>query len=316
MNLTESPKSKKIRWFLWLRITGIILFIVVLFRVDLKEIWEHIRVVSPLFLILAILSQLVLLLVKGLRWNRMSDRKNDREAYLQSMGEFMESYAIGVITPGRLGELVKAGYQSTRSGVFASGLRVMAERGLDVGFFVMVAGAALLFELLVTLPVMVGYLVSGTGVLIFVATVLLFSSEGLVRLLKRLFGRFTVDFEKYDLSSTLSIIVLSLISNAFAFISCWFLALGLGMPLSVLGVSGGVAIAGLINILPITIMGLGTREVAFLFIFHELPVSQVLALSGLILLVAQIGGGVLAMIMGQLFLALKKREVNKSGKIN
>lgn len=47
---------------------------------------------------------------KGFRWHLLNVA-NDSGKLKQSLGEFLESYAIGVITPGRLGELMKAGHQ-------------------------------------------------------------------------------------------------------------------------------------------------------------------------------------------------------------
>jgi len=312
MNTHRSAERKRPGWFTWLRITGIIIFIVVLSQFDLGEIWKQIRVISPGFLLLAILSQLVLLIVKGIRWHRMVKRSHTRIGFLQSMGEFMESYAIGVITPGRMGELMKAGYQNSRGGIFASGLKVVAERGLDVGFFIVVAGAALSFETLIQLPPAPGYILLAAGALVFLLSVLLINSRVSLTFLNRVFSKYSSSFDRHNNRSSFSIVILSLISNAFAFISCWFIVLGIGMPVSLLGLSGGVALAGLLNMLPVTIMGLGTRELTFLFVFSQFPETQVLALSGLIFLVAQIGGGLMAMFMGQFFLALKKRESKKT----
>ena len=72
-----------------------------------------------------------------------------------------------------------------------------------------------------------------------------------------------------------------------------------------------VAIAGLLNMLPITIMGLGTREGTFLLLFKPLAEPLILAFSGLVFLVAQIGGGLVSLILGQLFLIAAKKNNEK-----
>ncbi|MEZ5083171.1 MAG: hypothetical protein R2750_06955 [Bacteroidales bacterium] len=59
--------------------------------------------------------------------------------------------------------------------------------------------------------------------------------------------------------------------------------------------------------LPVTVMGLGTRELTFLYVFQSFAESQVLALSALIFIVAQIGGGIIAQLLGQVFLLLAKK---------
>jgi hypothetical protein len=72
-------------------------------------------------------------------------------------------------------------------------------------------------------------------------------------------------------------------------------------------VSGSVALAGIINSIPVTIMGIGTRDVTLLYVMHEIPKAQVLAFSALILLISQMGGGLLALVTGQFFLYKAKR---------
>ena len=61
--------------------------------------------------------------------------------------------------------------------------------------------------------------------------------------------------------------------------------------------------------LPITIMGLGTREGIFLLLFQPMTEAMILAFSGLVFLVAQIGGGIISLILGYIFLSFAdKRE--------
>lgn len=109
----------------------------------------------------------------------------------------------------------------------------------------------------------------------------------------------------------ISIVLLSIISNLSAFLSCYMLAIGLNFDLSFLFVSGGIAIAGLLNMLPITVMGLGTREGTFLLLFKPMAEPLILAFSGLVFLVAQVGGGLMSLILGQLLL-LSVREKKRS----
>ena len=109
----------------------------------------------------------------------------------------------------------------------------------------------------------------------------------------------------------MSVILLSIASNLSYFISCYFIAVGLSYNYPILFISGVVAIAGLLNMLPITIMGLGTREGTFLLLFKPLAEPLILAFSGLVFLVAQIGGGLVSLILGQLFLIAAKKNNEK-----
>ncbi|MCD4682978.1 MAG: flippase-like domain-containing protein [Bacteroidales bacterium] len=301
----ESKKTKKIKWFSLLRILGITIFIIVLFNVDLAAIWEHIKKVNLLFLLVAIFFQIILLLVKGYRWHILNNGSKNKASIFQSLGEFFESYAMGVITPGRIGELMKAGYQNKKEKVIASGVRVLAERGLDIGFFIIIAACALIWANLIIISPLLSFLILLGGVIIFIVAILLIGSKKIYTWIDKLVKNISGSFKFRTKKEILIIVILALVSNLSYFISCYFLALGIDLPISFLTVSGGVAIAGLLNMLPITVMGLGTRELTFLYVFKAFSEVQVLALSGLIFLVAQIGGGIIALILGQIFLNLK-----------
>jgi uncharacterized membrane protein YbhN (UPF0104 family) len=108
--------------------------------------------------------------------------------------------------------------------------------------------------------------------------------------------------------------ILTILSNLCAFVSFYFIAVAILIQLDFFTVSGSVALAGIINSIPVTIMGIGTRDVTLLFVMDTIPKAQVLAFSGLILLISQIGGGLLALVGGQYFLfkANSKLETRNS----
>ncbi|MFW5706226.1 MAG: hypothetical protein ACOCX8_04405, partial [Bacteroidota bacterium] len=106
--------------------------------------------------------------------------------------------------------------------------------------------------------------------------------------------------------------MLSVLSNYSYFISCYYLAQSVGLPLGLVDTGAGVAVAGLVNMLPVTVMGLGTRELIFLSIFNAYAERTVLAFSFAIFLVAQIGGGLISMILGQVFLIMDRNHIRKS----
>ncbi|MCD4788867.1 MAG: flippase-like domain-containing protein [Bacteroidales bacterium] len=312
MRRNNKKERKRFSWFFLLRLTGIVIFIIVILNVDLHAIWQNIKKVNPGYLALALLFQIVLLIVKGIRWHILNDGRRNKNAFFQSMGEFLESYAIGVITPGRLGELLKAGYQKKKENIIGSGIRVLAERGLDVGFFVFVAGSAIMWGNLINIESVWGIVIIITGILITGIAVLLISSRVIIDWIEKLSKKISITWKKRKATDTVFILILSLISNISAFISCYLLVIGIKIKMTLLVASGGVAIAGLLNMLPITVMGLGTRELTFLYVFDEFQEAQILALSGLIFLVAQIGGGIFSLLLGQLFLFINKKQAKHS----
>lgn len=312
MSTTHSDKKKagikRFPWFKLLRLAGIILFIIIISQVDIKSIWFEIAKADGWFILFALLFQVFMLLTKGIRWHLLNT-SNPSHKIFQSFGEFFESYAIGVITPGRVGELMKAGYQNKREHVIASAIRVGAERGVDAGFFVFIAGIALYAGNMLALNPAIGIITIAGGLLVFVIGVLLFSSKMVNQLILRFIPNFSDTYIQRKPTNVLYIISLSVLSNVFYFVSCYIVAAyALGLNMTLITICGGVAVAGLVNMLPVTVMGLGTREMTFLYIFHTYPQNQVLALSGLIFAVAQVGGGLISLLLGQVFLQISKKN--------
>jgi uncharacterized protein (TIRG00374 family) len=263
-------------------------------------------------LILAILLQVLLLFIKAVRWHLLNNGHFYGREVLQRFGEFFESYAIGVITPGRLGELMKAGHAGTRQGMLGAGFRVVSERGLDFGIFIMIAGLAMLLKLFPEGWGFWGWPVLAAGAVIFLLSILILTSGRIIGRVKRLAGRLkqglTIDHEPRTLKKTLLILLLTFLSNLSYFFLGYLLAEGTGMHAGFPWIAGGIAFAGLINTIPVTIMGLGTRELTFLYVFKDFPATQVLAFSGLIFIIAQAGGGLLSLVLGQGFLYAARRS--------
>jgi glycosyltransferase 2 family protein len=301
--------KRHFNWFLLLRLAGIALFIVVLSRTDLKALWDWIKEVDISFLLLAIFFQFIVLIVKAWRWYILNEHGFSLPVLGRRSGEFFEGYAIGVITPGRVGELMKAGHAGSRKGILGAGLRVIAERGMDLSIFIAIGGIAISQDILPGVKPIWGWLTLAVGLAGMAFSLLILLSPGLVRLAEKLMKLIRVlgkdkslDFEHRPWKNAAGFFFWSLVSNLSYFACCYFLATGVGMNLGIIPVSGGVAAAGVLNTIPITIMGLGTREVTFLYVFQAFPQAQVMAFSGLVFLVAQIGGGLISLILGQILL--------------
>jgi len=302
------PK-RRFNWFLIIRLAGIVLFIVVLSRTDLGELWGWMKQVVRNNLLLAIFFQFLLLMVKALRWYILNEKGVDVKKLIRRSGEFFEGYAMGVITPGRVGELMKAGHGGTRSGILGAGLLVIAERGMDLSIYFIIAGIAISQNVLPGVEPFWGWLILATGIAGILLSMLILMSPSIVRMAEkilkmiRLLGKDkSLIFYHRGLMNTLGFFFLSLFSNLSYFVCCYFLATGVGMDLPVISVSGGIATAGVMNTIPVTVMGLGTREVTLIYVFQAFPLAQVLAFSGLVFLVAQIGGGLVSLILGQALL--------------
>lgn len=307
--------QKPFNWFLIIRLAGIVLFIVVLSQTNLVELWGWYQQINGWMIVLALLFQILLLLFKCWRWLILNETVYNRKTIYQRFGEFMEAYAIGVVTPGRMGELLKAGHAKGRTGVASAVLLVLSERGLDLSIFFFIAGLVPALGYLSGIRPEIGYLFIVIAV---VGTILSFSillfpvvSKILEKILKRLRIVSKDQSLIYVTRKPLKLFsfsILSLIGNLCAFLSFYYTALAVLIHAGFMTISGSVALAGVINTIPITVMGLGTRDITLLYVLKEIPQAQALAFSGLILLISQIGGGVISLLAGQYFLLKAKKS--------
>jgi glycosyltransferase 2 family protein len=309
----KKSKSWK-RLFNGLRLLGILLFIVILLRVDLHAIGQTLVRTNALLLVLGIFFQLVVLISKGIRWHLMNDGRSLKKRWVLSLGRFYESYAIGVVTPGRVGELLKAGHENSRNNILGTGLRVMSERGMDIGIFVALAGLSVLSAYYLELDPIYGWLIIGLAAIIMLVSLLVLTSAAFLSAINKLLSKLPVksndlviDPRKYAPMATFWIVLLSVVSNLSYFVSCYYLGRAAGLDAGFIWISGAVAISGLLNMLPVTIMGLGTRELIFLYVFSAFDPNIALAFSFLVVLIAQIGGGLVSLVTGQLLL-IKSRK--------
>jgi uncharacterized protein (TIRG00374 family) len=302
-------KKRRFNWFLIIRLAGIVLFFVVLSRTNLSELWGWMKQVDTKHLLPAILFQFMLLIVKALRWYILNEKGFYLKKIIRRTGEFFEGYAMGVITPGRVGELMKAGHGGTRSGILGAGLLVIAERGMDLSIYFAIAGIAISHSVLPGVQSFWGWLILLVGVLGMILSFLILMSPALVRISEKMLKMFRIlkkdkflEFQHRGLNNTLGFFFLSVLSNLSYFVCCYYLATGVGINLPVIDISGAVATAGVLNTIPVTVMGLGTREVTLIYVFQDFPLAQVLAFSGLVFLIAQIGGGLVSLLLGQILL--------------
>jgi len=310
-NPSNTKKRKKLSPFLLIRLVGILLFIYILTTVDLASMWENLKGVKLNFLLYGILFQLLLLFLKAFRWHILNSGSKNTHLILRSLGEFFESYAIGVITPGRIGEIVKAGHAREKNKIMETGIRVLVERGFDLGFFVLLAGTAISLIFHDENTWFISVLFIFCGIFILTLAFIFMRSAKATFIIQKFLNRIPllelnldIAFHKRSGEVQLAVILLSVASNFSSFMSAYFLALGLLLDQGFLYISGAVAIAGLLNMLPVTVMGLGTREGTFLILFKPMAESLILAFSGLVLLVVQLGGGLISFFLGQLFLSM------------
>lgn len=297
----ESVVSRFLRTW-GLRLIGLLAFVFILSRADLRLIVGFLVQADTALLALAVPLFLAIILVKTWRWDTLLRAQGICLDWRELFGVYLSSFYAGAVTPGRVGELVKLFYIRCAGHSLARSLfSAVADRMLDVAFL----GG-------------VGYL----GMLAFLATfrmyvavVTVFGLAGLLALLALVVRRdwakalwqmacATLVPRRLHSSAEAGVIefaaeigrvgwrpfvwagVLTVVSWAVYYGQLWLLARALDINISVFNLVVFVSISSLISLIPITISGIGTRDATLILLFGMVGLSKesALAFSTLILM--------------------------------
>lgn len=289
-----------LRWLL--RLLGPALLILFLANANLGELWNTISSASPWPIIISLLLMPPFVLIKAWRWLRLMRELGLRLDFPTACALYTVGLFYGATTPGQAGDLLKALFLRDRGQPLAPAmLSVVLDRLFDL--LVMAALATLgIFalgrllpsrELQAALVLLMGLgLAALTTVLVARRAREWMLTVALPRLAPRLtvtLGRWNQQLQGLTLRPALlgELMLLSLGSACFTFLRLWLLFLALGLdrvPLYV--VIGASALIAVLQVLPISIAGLGVRDAVLIAILlpYGYIAEQAITLSVLFLL--------------------------------
>ncbi|NTW01416.1 MAG: flippase-like domain-containing protein [Oscillochloris sp.] len=293
--------KKYLPWLL--KLLGPLLLIVFLTRSNLGELWLTISSASLWPIILSLVLMPPFVMIKSWRWVRILREMGLRIDLRTAVGLYTVGLFYGATTPGQAGDLLKAVYLRDQGQPLAPAmLSVVLDRLFDL--LVMAALATLgIFALGALLPSrgLQMALVIAMGLGLMVLTVLLVAHTprqwALTVVLPRLAPHLKARLDRWNSQlgalslrpgMLMTLGVASLISAGFTFIRLWllFLALNLGaVPLYV--VVGVSALIAVLQVLPVSVGGVGVREVVLIPVLASYNYSpeQAITLSALFLLI-------------------------------
>ena len=290
--------SKKTK--ILLQLLGPVIFVYILFQIDYQLFFDKASQINWFFLLATILSMLVVITVRSWRWQSILSALEIKISKKESISLYWLGAFVGVVTPGRLGELIKVYFLKNKGySSFRSFFSVILDRLIDVLTF-LVFGLLIFFFF--TKEIGVYILILGIGVLLAVIFILFlvdqrsFIHKIFAKIIKKIFAvnfkdysRFTFskfwqgikEIKKKEITSFTSYF---LVAWLFYFLARYLMALSLGLDLSFIEVSIISVLIAIITVLPISIAGLGTREaiVIYLFMLFNLDKETALLFSILI----------------------------------
>ncbi len=302
-----------------LKIIGFIVLAWVLTRVDLTGVWSALKAARFGWLIGGAMLLLLSFLVKIFRWRRILAAQGVYESFPRIFQYSFAAFFLALITPGRVGEMAKAGFVRRPEGITLGSLITGAvlDRLFDLWILAVTAAcgvATLVATKSTTAAVLITGAVAAVAPFLMAATPFrrrlihavdaIHRRQGLAASLAEKVLSFLSEFIKLTRRILLPGILATLVASALFFSGCLLLSFSLNLEIGFIRLSAYISMAAMLSFLPVTVAGLGTREACLIYFFtlEGIPSEGALAFSGLYfaatyLLLGLIGFGCL-MIMG------------------
>ena len=288
----------------WFRILGVLLFAYILWTTDWAKVLDVVRGLNWWLVVLATATFFPVVMAKAWRWQSLLRMQGIRLGFGTAYHAYFASLYLGNVTPGRAGDFIKVFYltQECKVSLGKGFSSVLIDRFFDL-FVLLLLGlvGVLLYhtsDQMVTL-VMVSFVVlmAGSGVLLSRRL-----SQPLFRLLfersffKRFHGKAAQQMEDFYegvqalKKPALAVpFLLSVLSYVFFFALCYFLALAMSIPISLPYLVLAITIVNVISIVPVSVMGVGTRDWCLIQLFAIKGISAAVALTYSMLLLIVLG---------------------------
>ena len=280
----------------YIKYLGIVVLLIILAKIDVNKLLQILVNVNLIFLVTAIILNIPQLFLKSLRWNRLLLIQGINYSKITSFLTYMSSLYIGFVTPGRLGEFIKAVYLKSDKGISLSkGMSsVLVDRLFDLYLLIILGLIGIWkFDILGKLSNTSLFLL-----IIFVLFPLIILNKQLMGKVIGLIYKFVIK-KKAQLRDKIEerfedfynginqLINLKLIFSAFLtclsysvfFIQCYLIAIAMGISINFITITLFMAISNLISFIPISISGLGTRDAILIYLFSLIDLNPELAVS-------------------------------------
>ncbi len=275
--------------------TVVVSFIIVLIaasQLNIGKLADALWRVDPAYLGAAMLIWIIMVLLKVVKWMAVIRAIDGRVTPKESLIALMVGIFIGIMTPGRIGDFVRAAYVKDRLSWGKGVLAVVIDRAMDVLLLIGFAAAGVVWLSMISgFKVISIEVVAGVGILALSATYLAlkksFMKKFILPIAKRLLpAPFFVMVEKlgkqffeaipllkknmhFIFGAVIASVLTWLLSITFGFI----LMLGVGMHVEWKLALLTVPMLALVEILPVSVIGIGTRELAAILILSFFGIS-------------------------------------------
>jgi glycosyltransferase 2 family protein len=268
-NLRALYANRWVRYALTLALLGLVLY-----KVNLGHVMRAAGSARPQYLLFALLLTVPFLYFKALRWHMMLEAAGVRATFGEATLSLMGGMSVALITPARLGELVRGAYLHDPQKMKIAGL-VLLDKGFDVLVLICLSAAGAW----VLLGAWAGVAFTALSVLGLIAV---YRPAPFLRLLLRRptpgiihvkIERVAGSLEMLTPAATSTFLVLTLLSFVVVLLQFGIILLSWqSWRFDIVFLTFPIVV--LTNVLPITIGGLGVREATAAALLGHFGVSQ------------------------------------------
>jgi uncharacterized protein (TIRG00374 family) len=313
-------------WSILFKVLSSVLILWLLFSnisFDIADFWAAWQRLHGWYLLLVLPVVVVVLAVKGYRWKMLLHADGYQYSSRRAIRAYLAAYSVGVVTPGRLGELIKVydARQNIRGIDGMAALRsVVLDRLFDMFFlswfalaglvfyFKLIPAASLLLLLLFTFILLLIVLYFGFLILKLITKKIKSNSKVLGFLIRCM--------EQMLSPKNWHIWLFTALAYAIFFGGIELLFYSLSIQISFLESGFIISLIGLILLLPISIAGFGTREAGLIYLlaFYGISAETAISFSLLQFLTFFVWGGLIGLYFwysSGIPLALVKEDFRK-----
>lgn len=275
-------------------IIGIAIMAFILSKIDLANTFLIFSTTKVSYLPFIFFLSIPSILMKAFRWRYLLKMQQIDYGFKASLLTFLAGLYVGIITPGRIGELARVYYlkEEKRISVGKSLSSLLVDRILDVLILLFFACSGLL---IFSVSKKITVLIVALAVLLALGGTLSLRREYAQRVLgflsglsffKKLadqagitFGDFYGGIEKMRDWRLTFPLLLTLSAYLISFFQCYLISVALNIPISFSYLVFCVAIVSLVSWIPISIAGIGTRDATLIGLFAVLGLEPEPAVS-------------------------------------
>ena len=266
-------------------LVGISLFLFLIYRTGVEKIIKVLQTINPVTLLFLLPVLVVDALLKGSKWRLVINSHEIEYPLLESTKVFLIGVFAGLVTPGRAGDLIRANYlRRTHKSLSDCVSTVLVDRFIDIGVLAVLGSLSLVLFSSFFAPLGVIYVMIAVLLGAYFVFLLIFFNERIMRaLLTRIGSQKLIDFYDklltLDKKKLLQATILSFVAWVITTLEAQIIACSIDLPVSYAFLFLCIPIITFAEILPITISGLGTRELAFVTLLGLLAIPSELAIA-------------------------------------